>query len=386
MTTNDLLSEIKKILIKSETKINESYSRGEQFNIFKVCGVNHYENTHSAILAELLNPNGTHGQKDLYLKLFIDIICPNFTAFKTSNATCQTEFTIPSGRRIDILIRDNENRLLVIENKIYATDQCGQITDYAKYASEQTNDFRFIYLTLNGEEASEESSGSTKYIKASYKEDIILWLNKCINKSAKMPIIRETLVQYQNHLKQLTNQNMETKERDELVSLMLKNSASIDAFMQVQNEYRTAVITKVKQDLKHFAENNSLEFNFSVEELLGNGKEKGFYFRKREWSKYAIWIYCEHREPYDFYIGISNYNGEISEEEFKKVQNKLDCFGGSASRGWPWGYTFLEEPYRNWWIGNGCFPAMINGDFTKYISEYVLKIINELKIKNIQLE
>lgn len=33
---------------------------GGRFNMFRVCGVNHYEKTHSAIIAEFLNPNGTH--------------------------------------------------------------------------------------------------------------------------------------------------------------------------------------------------------------------------------------------------------------------------------------------------------------------------------------
>ena len=30
---------------------------GSRFNMFQICGVNHYENTHSAIIAEFLNPS-----------------------------------------------------------------------------------------------------------------------------------------------------------------------------------------------------------------------------------------------------------------------------------------------------------------------------------------
>ena len=45
---------------------------GGRFNIFKVCGVNHDENKHSAIIAEFLNPAGLHGLKAKFLECFID--------------------------------------------------------------------------------------------------------------------------------------------------------------------------------------------------------------------------------------------------------------------------------------------------------------------------
>ena len=41
---------------------------GTRFNIFHILGVSHYENTHSTILAELLNPEGTHGLHNSFLK------------------------------------------------------------------------------------------------------------------------------------------------------------------------------------------------------------------------------------------------------------------------------------------------------------------------------
>jgi len=43
---------------------------GENFNIFRILKVESSEvKTHSAFIAELLNPNGSHGQKDTFLKL-----------------------------------------------------------------------------------------------------------------------------------------------------------------------------------------------------------------------------------------------------------------------------------------------------------------------------
>ena len=55
-----LLNQVAIVPKKNAEILNAS---GSRFNIFSVCGVNHYENTHSAIIAEFLNPKGTHGLK-----------------------------------------------------------------------------------------------------------------------------------------------------------------------------------------------------------------------------------------------------------------------------------------------------------------------------------
>ena len=385
MNTDTLFSRVRSILEKSQNKVQESISRGEQFNIFKVCGVNHYENTHSAIIAEILNPEGSHGQKDLYLKLFINTVIPDFNDFKTKTAVCCTEKTIPGGRRIDIFLQDKDKRIIVIENKIYAADQFSQLKDYSDYASRQTEEFRVIYLTMDGKDASDESAFQIKYCKASYKDNIILWLDECIKVSAKIPTIRETLIQYQHHLKQLTNQDMETKEKEELISLMTHNIKEIEAIYQVQKDFQISVLNKVKKQLEAFSLENNLELVFSPEDLLSYSTEKGFYFKRHEWKTYAIWVFRDHRETYDFYIGISNFNGDIKKEEYATIHNKLDCFNEKEIQSWPWGWSFLKEPYRNWWMGNGCFTAMLNGEFSNYITAYISKIIKELDDKNIKL-
>lgn len=45
---------------------------GEKFNVFTILAKSTDEIAHSKFIANLLNPKGTHGQGDLYLRLFID--------------------------------------------------------------------------------------------------------------------------------------------------------------------------------------------------------------------------------------------------------------------------------------------------------------------------
>ena len=64
---SSLLNRAAILLERNKAVIAEARHRGEEFNVFHLCKVDHYENCHSAILAEFLDPNGSHGQGDTFL-------------------------------------------------------------------------------------------------------------------------------------------------------------------------------------------------------------------------------------------------------------------------------------------------------------------------------
>lgn len=58
---------LQNVAIIQEKYDEEAKANGENFNIFAVMNMEHSEvSTHSAIIGELLNPNGSHGQKDFF--------------------------------------------------------------------------------------------------------------------------------------------------------------------------------------------------------------------------------------------------------------------------------------------------------------------------------
>ena len=71
-----LIKQVSEILVQEKAQQEEKKKRGEHFNIFEILGIKTSEvRLHSAIIAELLNPNGNHGLGDKFLKAFIaDII------------------------------------------------------------------------------------------------------------------------------------------------------------------------------------------------------------------------------------------------------------------------------------------------------------------------
>ena len=217
-----LLQEVNVILQKEKVRKEESRKRGERFNVFEMLGVAHYEVTHSKIIAGFLNPQGSHGQGDLFLRLFLQTIENNDEIYlDTSNAKVYTEYDTGTGR-IDILIEDNTGHGIVIENKVYAGDQPEQLIRYNSFAENKykKENYTIYYLTLYGYEASDNSANGIAYKCISYCEHIINWLQLCIHECATMPLVRETLVQYLNHIKQLTNQDMDSLNEEELIELL----------------------------------------------------------------------------------------------------------------------------------------------------------------------
>jgi len=110
------------------------------FNVFDYIDPN--ENGLSDIIAELLNPNGSHGQGDIFLKGFLEIIVEQ-KGYSTQNANLIREGTtdfIPNlYRRIDITIEfDSGKSAIGIENKPWAGEQEDQIKDYKEHLSKKT--------------------------------------------------------------------------------------------------------------------------------------------------------------------------------------------------------------------------------------------------------
>lgn len=181
---------------------------GERFNIFTILNRETDEvQTHSAIIADLLNPVGLHGQGAVFARLFLDSLNINPDG-DLRHARVHAEFDSGEHGRIDILLETNE-LCVVIENKITAYDQRKQLEGYHRYATTRFTDDRVtvLCLTLDGSDPNDYSRGCLPVEKVtciSYEPDIIEWLDACIKEVARIPQIRELIVQYQSLLRKLT--------------------------------------------------------------------------------------------------------------------------------------------------------------------------------------
>lgn len=369
-----ILDEVKLIWKKSEVEKAEAHKRGEHFNIFNVLDLTSDETrTHSAFIAELLDPNGSHGLGDQFLQSFVNTIdCLKSWHFDTQSARVHKELSIggknedcSEGGRIDIVVESN-GKAIIIENKIYAGDQEKQLVRYYNYGTKNySNGIRLLYLTLNGDDASEYSHEklvvNEDYYAIAYNHEISDWLQRCIEFSARQPLVRETLIQYQNLINQLTMNNMDKNSQEELLKLMSdpKNIDSICSILNLEAKWReqifnSYVLTPLKEKFK---------------ELDIELKNRGVNMKRSDWKQY-IRLDCGNTLGKNAYIGITtNIAGP-------KMKQKIDSFSGPGSHApsdwWPYGWSELDGKYWE-------TPQMVNGNLAEYLYRKILSILEEIK-------
>ena len=145
----------------TEERINRKTA--ENFSPFHYIALG--ENMSSAIVADLLNPKGAHGQGRLFLDAFLDACGLDPAFFPPGKplrvATEATTWGIEhSLRRMDILLTGGGN-VLAVENKLYAGDQKEQVSDYLHHLEKAVaaafGQFALVYLTPGGRRPSEYS-------------------------------------------------------------------------------------------------------------------------------------------------------------------------------------------------------------------------------------
>ena len=383
-----LITSVNTIVTINNKAKEAAIKRGERFNIFKVCRITDKEVLlHSRLIAALLNPEGAHGLGELFLMSFLrDVIDDEFN-FNVNSAKVYTEkdigpVTDRSGGQIDILVQDDKGNIIVIENKIYAEDQKNQLVRYYNYAKENSNNFRLIYLTLDGHEPSKESLGKEGivYHIASYRDHILRWLEDCAKESYDKPLIRETLAQYISVIKQLTNQDMETDIKKEMIDI-LSRTENIDALFAISS-MRDAVIKRIwsevfKQQLAEtFQQQNPPRYQV---DHFGNIFDKwcGINFLVDGWSNFKMRIEFESSGCVDLIYGIVYKDGYKTSKAVGGPTDKvLRDSPYKHSQVWPIWKRF--DKYSGW-TNASTVKAVYTGEFTKYVVEKLDEIYNWAK-------
>ena len=395
-----------KSLLERIFLINKKYESiaevtGENFNVFKILKVESSEvGTHSALISELLNPKGSHGQKDVFLKAFLDLqkekrkeikeLVTKLENFETEKSVASTESFIgfinedeTEGGRIDILIRDENSHCLIIENKIYAGDQPKQLIRYNNAYKEAP----IFYLTLKHSIPSDESKGhlveGIDFFCISYEDDILNWLSVCKKEAASHPILRETIIQYINLIKYLTGHAMNELEKNEIIEQIINNGEYIETTQKI-SEVWTDIKLKIISNLKLPIEEIAKELNLQVQidKNLGT-KDTGFWFYKNDWKKYCISFYFE--ADYDLYVGIdfksNDFKTDSNDEEKTKIELKeklrnvnIDKYLES-NKYWIWVCSLEDWAKTDW--------KDVSVKAPKYFKEIVEKILKKVEGLNL---
>jgi hypothetical protein len=371
-----------KLLVRKNNEILEA--TGGNFNIFRVCGVDHYETVHSAIVAEFLNPSGSHGLHDKFLNAFLSTI-DDRTGIDPSHCAVKTEFAFDEGR-IDILIEDDTGGGIVIENKIYAADGNQQVVRYTDFLKTKNPEHRALYyLTLSGKEADDCSAmkdgNKVDYRPISYSIHILGWLGKCIQIAAEYPMVRETLRQYRNHLKELLGMNSDA-ELEEFSKLICQDRESYIAARKIVSSWDAMnaaalsnyVVPRIVEVIEAFAQKNTLTIR--LDEIdISSGPYSGFGFRIQG-KNHHICFEFERGGLRELIYGVVKPKPSES-QSFEQLPKGFKCSPGWAC----WQYVPI---FRNW--DDGFFSDMMfdkdkQSEFKATLAkclEDLLPIINSL--------
>ena len=373
--------EVASICALEQAQQEERNRKGENYNLFSILNIERYELKHSALIANLLDPKGSHGCGDAFLRAFFEIALKE-RAYPFENCTLPHSYTEyytgpiagDTGGRIDILVESKSSHYgLIIENKIYAGDQDKQLTRYDNYGKETFGADRYllVYLTLFGSEASEgstakESAKEVDYLCLSYAEDILRWLEQCVQLAYDKPLVRESLNQYIRTIKQLSYQDMNQENIQKIIELAVDHPEVVATL----SSKRGAIAQEIRE-------------KYIFPELREYVKEKGCIFINKTDPNKLSEIRIQ-KDGWDGYIIISSESGKsprwtnvwIGVKDNRPSETKTPSQAQTdEGNGLKWEYL---NPCN--WESPENFPAMKTSVAQEIISK-LDEIIEELGIK-----
>lgn len=196
-----------------------------EFNPLNVLKVDHYEIRHSNMLAWLLNPKENHSLADAFIKKFLaEVIITNDnleTDLDAFNVQEMNFFDFKIKREwqnIDILLESHSEKVVVIiENKIHASESKGQLKKYHDIIASEYKNYQIIpvFLSLDGYEPSDDRYGIISYIQ-------ILHILKFITEIQKENLNKKVLDFIAYYLKILEVLTMENEDIKKLCQKIYK--------------------------------------------------------------------------------------------------------------------------------------------------------------------
>lgn len=359
-----LLSKLSDLHEAEQKRIKQEEEKGECFNVFSALQLSSDEvRLHSRLLAVLLNPKAEHGLGYKFLKSFLRAIGlpPDYISDCKEPMVERSvgEVTDTTGGRIDIILEDGKQKhAVIIENKIYANDQPNQLLRYHNYGKEQfgEHNFKLIYLTLDGCEASDSSLGGENFelIKLSYARDILKLLEDLAQSIPPKPV-RSTIEDYIKIIKQLTYQDMETEYKNNLIQEAIDKIEGASELLSLSKEigdtlvdrYIIKPLTEIGFE-QHHDDNGALWKDLDESNAIVIKTDDKTYWKN-------VWI-------------------GITPKTAIPCQTKLDCFTDEPTQRYPYGWSWISYNGNYNWHTPNIYPAIKKGEVREWIEKKVAEI------------
>ena len=342
----------------------------------------------SRIIADLLDPNASHGQGSTFLKEFAKKIGQGWISLANDWKVIR-EKQVNGQRRIDIYLESSDG-IIGIENKPWAIDQKDQLIDYANYLKEHHERWLLIYLG-NGEPSAESITKENRE-RLTLSGNLICcnffelsnWLDDCAIKTKALNV-RVFVDEFNNFIRRNINGELDMSEEKEVLEEIRKSLSNISAAFHISN-----AMSKLKQDLLQLL-HDQLETKFSENGFLlawDNGMNSA-------WMKYTGFG-VKFNSQQDKYLrfefdgaslqqalwGIRRTDESVEYNSAKwKVINDLmmSVFGtGKQSEWWPWWSSIpdanFKKEYKNWQNSYSPWIDIENGQLATNIYKLAVRL------------
>lgn len=347
-----------------------------KFNIFEILKLQTNEvRTHSAFLAELLDPKGSHLMGHVFLEAFLselglsDCIDAESTNVSVEKYIGAVSDDFLRGGRLDIILQDKEGRSIVIENKIYADQGKNQIGRYLEFNTDRNF---VLLLTLQQADIPLEKNESIEYDINNYRNitydiEITNWLTVCHGLSVDYPFLRENIKQYLILTNTLTGK-IENKVMDKnLKQLILSNVNEArliaDNFRYVIDEIKIEFQNNTFNRLKTAIEEGDL----SVEVGIPANKVNSQIWIKPIGSDLDLWFGIQTFSGLsnfgsEFFVGIISIKKKVDKTIFQKY--------------------IKDSLFNNWWYHRKDISRFDRGtiDFSNH--DFIVKIAEDHEYKD----
>ena len=385
-----IITDVRSLYEQAEERRKQKELQGEFFNVFNTIGLRTEEvRLHSAFIAELLNPKGSHGLSNKFLQAFLVKLGLPSDYVKDAKERITERYIGPKkkneGGRIDIIVEDGK-KAIIIENKIFAEDQESQLLRYFNFGRKQFGkDFKLVYLTLDGDEPDEESLGEKDFPFEifSYRDNIVDWLYECIEIAKDKPLARAVIIQYRDLVKQITNTDMDTKYEEKLLDMMVApdNAIAMSELLTIEYEWFSRIMNiYIWKPLEEYAYSKNMKMDKDDED----GREGGAWIYKEEWEYCRLFVWTDSTRSWNnMYVSIGYCESPGRKRIKKENRIKLDCLEEEPDKDNPYGWEFLHPDIRNW--DRSITKEIVTKRVVKDIIKKFEQILNEIEEKKIVL-
>lgn len=329
------------------------------------------ENGLSTIIADLLDPQGSHGQGSVFLTAFA---AEWLADWKLGSAECEgakvgveqkTTHIAQSNRRIDIHLRVGDG-VIGIENKLWgAAEQRDQVQAYLAHLGKTGARHRLLYLTRDGSPPSEFSiacdqrdaamtsrDGTPRTLMLMDASTLAHWVDRCARAcvSERVSAFLRDLADYVR-IDVLGENSMD--EQTAIVKWATTNPENLAAAIEVINarsaiygdlfkRFKGMLATELRKDVLlrtwHIDTSEDLDRRYG-----------GITVRPTEGAAFGFRLQFEQGNGHDAVVGIVSSGDIPHNDRLEDVAKVLDGVLGLGKRStvWPWYQSFEPREWGN---------------------------------------